>query len=66
MFFVTGVGQHVEQLGVAGRAADVFGRAGALAVHAARRRATRTEHADLVGPVVAEVVQVGKPGAQIG
>ena len=59
----------VEEFGVPGGTAAVLGRACAAAVHAARRRASGPEHLDIMGPVVAEVVEIlerrsrGRPAA---
>ena len=48
------------------RAAAAFGWAGALAVHAGRRRAAAPEDLHIVDPAVAEVVAVLELGAEIG
>ncbi len=66
MLGVRRVGEHVEQFGVPTGSAAVFGRAGTMPVHAARRRAAGPEHLDVVGPAIAEVVEVFELGAEIG
>jgi hypothetical protein len=71
-----GVGERLDQVLVAGRAAAILGWSGALAVEASQRRGVRPRsgsapqrlacggfdalHADLVNPVVAEVCGVSR------
>ena len=63
---VGGVGQHLQEFGVAGGAATVLRWAAALAVAATRLGLTGAQDIDVVVPAVAEVVQVAKPGRQLG
>ena len=59
-------GEYVAQFSVTAGPAAVLGRAGAVPIHAARRWATGSEYLDVVGPAVAEVVEVLEPGAEVG
>jgi hypothetical protein len=56
------IGQHLDKFGVAGGAAAVLRRAAALAVTAARLCLPGSEDLVVVGPAVAEVVELAEPG----
>jgi hypothetical protein len=62
VLFVGGIGEHLQQLGVADGAAAILRRARALAVPTTGLSITGSEHLDVVLPAVAEVVEVVEAG----